>query len=691
MEINTSVWAGTDEALNLAEKARHAIRVSRGKLSAYKLTTYSKSFIDLYKRKKNAFEMKSASLVHAEYYWRQPDEVREIEIARRHIDDFFYTDYNIEHLPIIDDLTRARITVGRVSVAGPLTEDAAVYYDFSLAGDTVIGGVAVHQLRCKPKTEYEPLMDGVVYIAQETFQVVGFEIQFNKAVKFFPPPDLLQVRVMYAETPSGVWLPKHIQWGMQFNITFPWPAQAQWRSETMVYETAVNPEIPSAVYRGKAVETREDAYFRDSAFWADNEKLPMTEDETQGFSNLGQLPWNLKILNPDLKGYRKRQRQKDIDWGFQLIPDIRYNRVEGFFTGAKIEFDDLAYKRIVRNLTIKTKVGYGFADEAVKYSVEAQKKWLDKRFYVGGKYYDDLAYKEFTNDGSVLNNSLTSLVYRYDIYNYFYVRGYQAYTGVRPFRGARVEFAYTDRWDSSAAKNAHYALIKSMYKDFDPVYPINDGRLRRITVSANYTIGTGTGIAPRTPYWIFDASIDHANPNFLKSDFHFTLYNFSARFHIPTTRRGSLDGKAALGLGTDRLPNQYLFHLYGGTTPYVLKTVDFREPTPNHFQGNRMAALTMEHNFGGTLLERTDLPFLRDGYVDCIPTFSIGFVHASKKTLENLRQNKIQYLRRPLVEAGFAVGDIYRIVRLDFTWRLTQRSKGNRNFAATMAVLVQRF
>ncbi|HNO11783.1 MAG TPA: hypothetical protein PKI67_12710, partial [bacterium] len=169
------------------------------------------------------------------------------------------------------------------------------------------------------------------------------------------------------------------------------------------------------------------------------------------------------------------------------------------------------------------------------------------------------------------------------------------------------------------------------------------------------------------------------------------LYNFSARFHIPTTRRGSLDGKAALGLGTDRLPNQYLFHLYGGTTPYVLKTVDFREPTPNHFQGNRMAALTMEHNFGGTLLERTDLPFLRDGYVDCIPTFSIGFVHASKKTLENLRQNKIQYLRRPLVEAGFAVGDIYRIVRLDFTWRLTQRSKGNRNFAATMAVLVQRF
>ncbi|HNE84499.1 MAG TPA: hypothetical protein PLG25_11525, partial [bacterium] len=67
------------------------------------------------------------------------------------------------------------------------------------------------------------------------------------------------------------------------------------------------------------------------------------------------------------------------------------------------------------------------------------------------------------------------------------------------------------------------------------------------------------------------------------------------------------------------------------------------------------------------------------------------FVHASQKTLDYLRLNKIQYLKRPLVEAGFAIGDIYRIVRLDFTWRLTQRNKGTRNFAATMAVLVQRF
>ncbi len=98
----------------------------------------------------------------------------------------------------------------------------------------------------------------------------------------------------------------------------------------------------------------------------------------------------------------------------------------------------------------------------------------------------------------------------------------------------------------------------------------------------------------------------------------------------------------------------------------MLKTVALGE-----LEGNYMAAMTVEHNFGGAWLERTGLPILKEGYIDMIPNLSVGYVKISKRTEQFLSYPALD-AKKPLIELGLGFGDIYRIARVDVSCRINQ-------------------
>ncbi len=671
-------------ALSFIDKARRDWR--RQKIETLDISSHTKEFIESTKRGQTEFVMNSATLTLEKLYWRSTGEFRRVENARRHLHDFWFGELTLESLPILFDLTEENLAIGHASVVGPFAKMAPEFYDLSLTENAQLNGKPVFGIRVKPRDRRIPLMDGMIYFSMVDSTLVGMETGFTSVVRTFPPSSDLRYEALWENSK----IPKTIRWSESISIAWPFPFSAQYRIQTDLDTVLINTDIPSSTFRLKPIERSADAKFKDSTFWADS-PIQLTPEEQVKFDRLGDLPWNLKILNPDMSSFMRDMTENTLHWGMKFSPDARYNRVEGTFIGGRVDLNDFSLTRRVASMQIKGKFGYGFLDRQAKYSAEFTKFFFDKTLYVGGRYYNDLFVKEYSNDASVLTNSIKSFVYRGDGYNYYYAKGYEAFAGLRLWKRLKIEGAYISRHDSSATQNAKFALTSALFKNFEPVYPINDGELRAIRVSASYQYGDGEGIFPRNIYWILDGSIEYSNNEFLKSDFHYTRESFSARFHYPTTRRGSFDGRIVLGFATDKLPRQYLFHLYGGTTPYVLKTVDFLETTPNHFQGNYLAAMTIEHNFGGEILEKTQLPFLKRGYVDWIPTFSVGYVNASRKTIDNLGNPSILYLKRPLYEAGFAIADIYRVLRIDLTWRLNQRSKGTRNFAATAAFFIMAF
>ena len=685
-----AVYAGDGPAdgNRIIEKAKEAAKQNR--LKAYKLKSYTKSFLNIFDPDKNAYEADAVTLVHSDVYWKGPDHRREIETAYRHIHKPKFFEYDNINFETIDDFSRSSIPVNNTSVVGPLSIGSEKYYLFHLLDSASFNGIPAYRVQIVPKTGHQPLMEGVLTIAADTYRLMAADIAFNKGIKLFPQPHTFTLRQTFSLKDGKYWIPDETHWDLQFDFSLLGRhIKAEWYSISKVYDYEINPVIDRKIFSNRLIEQASDARYKDTTFWNSNQIVPMTTKEEEGFWQLASLQKNKKILYPDLESFELKQRKENIRWGFKILPDFRYNRVEGSFAGGEIQLNNLALKHYVRDLSLKGKFGYGFMDNRYKYSGEFRQALASRIVTVGARYYNDIAYRELT--GNVLTNSLSALAYRYDAFNYYYVKGYETFVQVNPRHDFKIEFNYTARADSSAQRNAQYALVNWLYKKFDPVYPVNTGRLRRLSAAATYMFGHGAGIVSREVYWILEGTVEYSDRRLLKSDFNYTKYYVTARFHYPTTRRGSLDGKLFGGYGTHELPQQYLFDLYGGSSPYALKTVDLREAEGNHFQGNYMAALAVEHNFGGELLEYTGLPYLKDGHIDLIPTIGVGYVELSPKTLQQLAYQNIQDLRRPIYEAGFALGDIHRFARVDFSWRLNQRKAGTRNFGVILSVLLQNY
>ncbi len=647
-------------------KARETSLTAIKRLRSYKITAFSKSFFKTGKPGSKEYKMKGATLLLTEHYWKSPDKSKTIEIAERSVHGLLTDEYVPYRFDFIADFTSDHITMVNASVPGPLSEHAALFYEFSIENRTEFMNIPVYQVLVTPKSEHIPLFSGRLFIADSGFCLIGADMTFNKAVKIWPDPVSFRIRQTFSHHEQDTWLPDEFEYSYQLNIDFMGISYSGiWSTMTKVYSAEINPHIPPSVFSGPPLEKSKLAAYKDSSFWELHQILPLSEREKAGLQFLLNLPKNKKIAHPDPFEWDEVIHEKDTRFGFSPMPDPRFNRVEGAFLGGIAEFRDLALGPYLRTLTLKGEYGYGFRDKRHKWLAGADKSFFGKRLAAGGRYYDHIQHKENLFTSSLLMNSLTALGYRYDNYNYFYTRGYELFLKVKPVYAVELEAVYTRRDDRSARQNSKFGIVRFLY-EYKPVYPVNEGRLSQLSVKGNFRIGNGKGIASREPYYLFRGSVDYSSPGRLHSDFHFSKYYGSLRYHIPTTRRGSLDGCLYLGYATKSVPRQYVFDLYGGSLPYMLKTAALGE-----LEGNYMAAMTIEHNFGGAWMERTGLPVLKEGYIDMIPNVSVGYVRTSART-SRFVSYPVRDTKKPLIELGLGFGDIYRIARVDIACRVNQ-------------------
>ncbi len=649
----------SDSAKIVLDRARAARHAFRARVTSMEIRLHTKNVLE--RTDDLSDPVRGITLSQSTLYWHATRGTRVVESSRYHLQNLgMLGQYDDREWILIEDMGSDNIAVGQTSVIGPLADDAERYYHFSYEGCTDLNDRPAYRLHMTPRLSHKPLVEGTLIISQRDGQLLDADLTFNSSVKMLPEPRILHIRQTYAPH-EDLWLPHEAIWTLETSI--PYLGAYQLRTHIQVDEAKINPTLPNSIFLRPAW-SREGGTEEPRSLW----HIPLSESEQ---SALHRFASNERKPIDTLEFQKRTAPQY---WKFKPLPDARFNRVEGLFGGIDVRLSGARIEPFFPNLYVRAKLGYGFSDDRWKYMVEGGRGLFGDRVKIGARYYRDIDHKEIESlVGDVFNNSLTSLGYRYDRFNYFYVKGYDLFTEWKPFHILTLSATYTDRRDDSTLQNTNYGLIKG-YSTYDPVIGINEGHLRRISFEGRWTFGDGTGIRPRYPYHIITAGFEHTNRNWLKSDFHFTKFYSTYRFHIPTTARGSLDGKFYGGYAQDELPQQYLFILYGGGTPYVMKTVDVGE-----FQGNYTAAFTIEHNFGGEMLERTGLPILNRGFLDLIPVFRIGYIRASKKTTGAL-VNPVLSFKRPFYEAGFAFGDIYRIVRIDFSWRLNQRHVGNRNF-----------
>ncbi len=356
--------------------------------------------------------------------------------------------------------------------------------------------------------------------------------------------------------------------------------------------------------------------------------------------------------------------------GLRISPWMRYNKADAFFTGliGKWEITD-------PDFFLHGRWGYSFGGRHPRYSAG-----LTKIFPTGNnEIILDAEYFSLTTSSepmvlSDLKNSLSSVLFRADFYNYYHTRGGTFAAGYNAGDVFRVTALGGWKRYSTLKNNTRTSLFDwggdGSEKKFEPSPAVEEGDDRLASITVEYD-PRPSKMAPVTA-WTGDVSYARSVAG---SDFHYDRITLGLKRYqnlwgptrmIAGVRAGSYDGKLTFTdeLNTVRPMDPFLFDLGGLGS---LRGYDYRE----FRDGNRLVSGNVDFLFNGAFFPKTPMKtWWGVGWLfrnfDLVLFADAGSLWVNDGSLLRFSGMKSELLR---ADAGFGLA-MKNFFRVDFAWAL---------------------
>ncbi len=577
-----------------------------------------------------------------------------------------------------------RIDIDPYSIVSPLGSDAFDRYDYDLLGTRQIGGSNAYEISVEPRGVIAPALEGKIWIDQTDYSLVYVQVHPNGALKF-PLVTQADVEQSYTQVNNKYGFPAetHLIIGAAFQIPFTPSFSAELTGLMQNY--SVNTSIPDSIFGTKRIVIDSLADKVDSNNWSSMRGVALTPQESKAYTHIDSV----------VKTEAPKEAPSPFSFSYSLFPLVYYDRVESFNLRASVSFGLSEVVPFTSNLA----GGYAFGDKKFRYtgSITAPIIWhyqnqkstsvtmtsdgdvlldqhksrediLSARFSL----FDDIA--RIGNAYEPLANSIFALLFRRDYPNYYNIHGGSIGLIYPITKDISIDVNYINR-DERSLKNATEKVL--FFKPDTTLRinpPINDGTFRAISIAANASFDLGAiSLAPAITLVTTGKS--------LSSSFEYEAFTLENEF---TLRIPGL-GPTSLQLGYETkvsgaMPNQHLFS-FESRNVFLAERYVFHTMSDHEYQGDASYCAMFEQNF-------YDLPTRLIGLnLKPIDLHWIGFLNVGATTLSSesaaLLKSPIKTTNgSPFVEAGFGIGNILNLLRIDAAWRVTHRIAGE-NFAIT--------
>lgn len=147
---------------------------------------------------------------------------------------------------------------------------------------------------------------------------------------------------------------------------------------------------------------------------------------------------------------------------------------------------------------------------------------------------------------------------------------------------------------------------------------------------------------------------------------------------------GYLDVVASAGKVWGALPYPMLLN-HSGNDSYYYDKYAFNLMNPFEFVSDEQVSLMLSHHFNGMIFNQLPLIKRLHWRSFIFGRGVIGRLNANHEK-EVLLPRGLSALNEPYVEAGFGVENVFKILRFDFLWRLSNNSPTSQKFGITVAV-----
>lgn len=585
-------------------------------------------------------------------------------------------------------------------IATPFHRDSPDFYDFILDSNyRNFGNRSIARIIATPNSQRK-MFTGIVLLDTNKLAPVEMDLYPNSSVQL-PFGATFSFFQKFDISSESYVIPQYMKILALIDADIFWviSPRVDIKIENYVSGYEFNKELPDGIFSRRRVESSENADTFDSTFWQQNLKIALDKKEESAYIAIQKVQENPdsalgttmldEIFGPINRAVRKLNQAPFT--GFEDI--MRYNRVQGFYFGLGLKTDIGEY------LNFMSRYGYGIADKRNNYFLNINQFFdKNKQFWLGLNKYSDLQNVDYQNSFRIQSQSIISLIFGNDYYDYFYRDGYQvdlnASFGQLRFlrrdvfiRPTRINIFFRSEDNESAFKNTDFSLL-GRNNNFRLNPPVKEGRLQSFGFELNYNYHPQR----RFEDFGFQIGAEISNPEIIQSDFDFSQIYWGLMLRTRTLPLWRLDIRTTGGIGIGKLPPQRFFSLESSVAGFSAQRA-FRGMNVKEFYGSQYWTFSFEHNFGEIIPGILRIPNIAEFGIEFLTYANIGWSKFSDEALLPTDEAMKAYYNstdatgdKYYYEIGLGLNKLLIFFRFDVTARLSQTDSPRFFFTFTSAV-----
>lgn len=568
------------------------------------------------------------------------------------------------------------------SFVSPLNNQFLAFYRYYLVDSILVDNARHYKLLFLPKRKQDLTFTGVLLIEEQTWGVKKAEVRFNEeanvnflksfeAIQEFTKPDSVHWHLSNERIVADIAPLENADY-MGFFA----------RKTSKYSQIEINRLVPDSLFESnQSVIVKEDAITQPQIFWEHYRGDSLSIQEMNIFKMVDSIQTvrrlqNIKNLGKMLAtGYLQ---WKKIDIG-QYFTFFSWNPVEGY----RLKFGGETSSRLSKRYQIRSNLAYGTLDNRFKfknqflYYVKPKSKHRNLLTLIAN---NDVQQLSLSPTALQLDNILTSILRRDSVLRFLTnIREFKAMYELDWFPGFSTRFGVSQRkYDAlgvfSFERNTVEGIktidnVSTFELQFNARYSpgerVLDGSFRRSRVKSK---------AP-----VFQPALVIGKSNLTEFDLESGMYlKASLRIsdRITINPIGYTNYTIEAGRYWGRAP--YLFlEIHQGSQTYTFDRLSFNMMQVFEFCSDQYAYLFFDHHFDGFFLNK--VPLLRKlKWREVVSLRSVmGTMSAQNRELLNYPGGFDPRIGRiPYMEAGFAVENIFKFIRVDALWRVSHQKEG---------------
>ena len=551
----------------------------------------------------------------------------------------------------------------------PIADGAIIFYKYTLLDTVLIDNDTCYEIKVTPKNKQDLAFTGTIWITDSTYALKKLDLEVTKDVNINLVEQLTIKQVLQA-APNGAYTNKEMHLMVDgANLTKNF---VSFIFSASVINKNYEYNVKTDTIKARKLEYAENALELEDDYWNVQRPIKLDDAEINNFSIIDTIS-NIPLIKTGT------EIAYFLGTGYKTFGKIDVGSLQSVYAKNLIEGD--RFKLNVRTnmfmsktYTARAYIAYGLLDKVFKYNAQLEKivsryPWVK----IGVQHrndYDQLGQNYSYSRQSAIDASAGSLYnIRANIFNigklvhnieyhtwadFDFPRGVSNRLSLQHVNSTAL-FKLTGNKDYLYNTKSISSEIKFETRISLAEYYLQNG---------NDRVSLGNRTSP-----IFTFAFSHGFKNLIGSNFGYDKatigYKQTLRFGV----FGRTNIFANAGIIFTKVPFLFLESHRGNETNFyassVFNTMNFFE-----FLSDRYISLQLQHHFNGLLLNR--IPLIKKLKWREVITANALYGSLSAKNIAFNSENDFNTLdKKPFVEVGFGFENIFKIIRVDFLYRLS--------------------